>query len=226
MPEGRVFSIRDFNIQGTYQPALVKALGRLAANDVIRKVSKGKYYKPRQTMFGILSPSIMELVKDLLERNGKPIGYITGTAAFAEMGLTTQITSVITIGTRQYRRPLRRGEYTVSFILQPNDITEANISLLRILDAIKLIREIPAASPDDCVQILGTKIKALSEEDRKRLVELAENYTPYVRALLGAIFESLHADTYFLRETLNGTTKYKLPVSIRALPMKKKWNIL
>ena len=29
-----------------------------------------------------------------------------------------------------------------------------------------------------------------------------------------------------LRETLNGTTKYKLPVSTQTLPAKKNWNII
>lgn len=225
-PEGQVFSIQDFDIPKEYQPALVKALGRLAADGTIRKVSKGRYYKPRQTVFGTLKPSIMEIVKDLLERNGKPAGYITGTAAFAGMGLTTQITSTITIGTKQYRRPLKRGEYTVSFILQPNDITEENIPLLCILDAVKLLRNIPATSPDECVRILCKLSAALSEDERRRLTELAEGYTPYVRALLGAMFESIGAESYALRETLNGTTKYKLPVSEQALPTKRNWNIL
>lgn len=224
--EGRVFSIQDFDIPLEYQPALVKSISRLIADGVIQKVAKGKYYKPRQTIFGTLKPPIMEIVKDFLERNGKPTGYITGTAAFAKMGLTTQITSAITIGTKQYRRPLKRGEYTVSFILQPNEITAENIPLLCILDAIKLLRNIPAASPDESVQILGKLIGAQSEEERKRLTELAAGYTPYVRALLGAIFENIGAETYAIRKTLNGTTKYKLPVSIQALPTKKDWNII
>lgn len=224
--EGRVFSIQDFDIPLEYQPALVKSISRLIADGVIQKVAKGKYYKPRQTIFGTLKPPIMEIVKDFLERNGKPTGYITGTAAFAKMGLTTQITSAIIIGTKQYRRPLKRGEYTVSFILQPNEITAENIPLLCILDAIKLLRNIPAASPDESVQILGKLIGAQSEEERKRLTELAAGYTPYVRALLGAIFENIGAETYAIRKTLNGTTKYKLPVSIQALPTKKDWNII
>ena len=226
MPQGRVFTIADFNVPQKYQPALVKALSRLVTEGKIRKVSKGRYYKPKQTMFGTLKPPIMEIVKDFLERNGKLTGYITGTAAFAQMGLTTQITSAITIGTNKYRRPLKRGEYTVSFIVQPNVITEENIPLLRILDAIKLIREIPAISPDDCVQGIGRLLGALSNEDRKRLVGLAANYAPYVRALLGAILEHIGADTFSLRDTLNGVTTYKLPVSAQVLPDKSTWNIV
>ena len=42
MPQGRVFSISDFPIPLEYQPALVKALGRMVASGGIRKVSKGR----------------------------------------------------------------------------------------------------------------------------------------------------------------------------------------
>ena len=149
-PPGKVLTIADFNVLPEYQPALVKALSRLVAEGSICKIAKGRYYKPKQTVFGTLKPPVAEVVKDLLERNGKPIGYMTGTAAFAQLGLTTQITSAITIGTNKYRRPMKRGEYSVSFLVQPNAITRENIPLLLILDALKLLREIPATSPDDC----------------------------------------------------------------------------
>lgn len=225
-PPGRVLTIADFNVPPEYQPALVKALSRLIADGTIRKIAKGRYYKPKQTVFGTLKPPVAEVVKDLLERNGKPIGYMTGTAAFAQLGLTTQITSAITIGTNKYRRPLKRGEYTVSFIVQPNAITQENIPLLLILDALKLLREIPATSPDDCVRGVGRLIASLSESNRERLADLAESYAPYVRALLGAVLDSLGADTSGLRATLNGVTTYKLPVSAQALPTKSKWNIV
>lgn len=226
IPEGQVFSIHDFDIPSEYQPALVRSMSRLVADGAIQKISKGKYYKARESVFGTLKPPITEIVKDFLERNGEPIGYITGTAAFAKMGLTTQISSAITIGTKRYRRPLQRGGYMISFILQPNDITAENIPLLCILDALKLLNKIPAATPDECVQILTGQIGALDEKDRSRLTELSGGYAPYVRALLGAILEHLGTDTSVLRKKLNWTTRYKVPVSEQALPTKKNWNII
>lgn len=225
-PPGRVLTIADFDVPQERQPALVKALSRLVADGSIQKIAKGRYYKPKQTVFGTLKPPVTEVVKDLLERNGRLVGYMTGTAAFAQLGLTTQITSSITIGTNKYRRPLKRGEYTVSFLVQPNAITQENIPLLLILDALKLLREIPATSPDDCVRGVGRLIAVLSEGDRERLAALAENYAPYVRALLGAVLDNLGADTYGLRATLNGVTTYKLPVTAQALPTKSAWNIV
>lgn len=225
-PPGKVLTIADFDVQPEQQPALVRALSRLVANGSIRKIAKGRYYKPKQTVFGTLKPPVTEVVKDLLERNGRLVGYMTGTAAFAQLGLTTQITSSVTIGTNKYRRPLKRGEYSISFIVQPNAITQENIPLLLILDALKLLREIPATPPDDCVRGVGRLVATLSEEDRERLATLAENYAPYVRALLGAVLDNLGADTYGLRATLNGVTTYKLPVTAQVLPTKSTWNIV
>ena len=64
---GVVLTINDFGVQTAYQPALVKALNRLATSGELQKVSKGKYYKPRKTMFGELKPADSEIVKDFLE---------------------------------------------------------------------------------------------------------------------------------------------------------------
>lgn len=225
-PDGVILTIGDFNVDMRYQGALVKALNRLVDQGTLQRLSKGKYYKPRKTIFGILEPTPEEITKDLLEKNGKLVGYITGNRAFALMGLTTQITSSLLIGTNRYRHPLTRGDYTISFLQQHNPITEENIPLLRILDALKFIKDIPASSPDIIVTQLGSTINALSNAEQKRLTELAENYIAYVRAILGAIMEQNNLNAELLKKGLNGTTNYKLPISEQALPNKKKWNII
>lgn len=225
-PDGVILTIGDFNVDMRYQGALVKALNRLVDQGTLQRLSKGKYYKPRRTIFGTLKPTPEEITKDFLEKNGKLVGYITGNRAFALMGLTTQITSSLLIGTNRYRHPLTRGDYTISFLQQHNPITEENIPLLRILDALKFIKDIPASSPDIIVTQLGSTINALSNAEQKRLTELAENYTAYVRAILGAIMEQNNLNAELLKKGLNGTTNYKLPISEQALPNKKKWNII
>ena len=223
---GTVLTISDFGIEPRYQATLVRALNRKVATGELQKVGKGKYYKPKKTVFGTLSPTPSEIVKDLLVKNGKTVGYITGTSAFASMGLTTQITSAIMVGMSRYRRPTIRGEAKISFLVQPNPITEENIPFLRILDAIKLIREIPATTPDESVAVLGKTISALSREQIQLLCQLAEAYKPSTRALLGAILENSKLPTFGLELTLNGVTTYRLPISEKTLPNKQNWNIL
>jgi len=225
-PAGVVLTTRDFGVEMRYQPALAKALNRLVLQGELQKIAKGKYYIPKTTIFGKLKPADSELVKDFLEQDGKVVGYITGTTAFASMGLTTQISSSILIGTNRYRRPTTRNGVKVSFLLQGNAITANNIPLLRTLDALRFIKEIPAASPDECVTNIRKAINTFSEEQKQELAELSLAYTPYVRALLGAIYENMGLDTELIRQTLNGVTSYKLPISDNVLPNKRNWNIL
>lgn len=90
---------------------------------------------------------------------------------------------------QQISSPYHPNGVKVSFLLQENIITSSNIPLLRILDALRLIKEIPATSPDECVTNICKAIEVLSQEEKQELAELSLAYTPYVRALLGAIYE-------------------------------------
>lgn len=226
LKEGTVVTLADFDLPMEQQPALNVTLNRLVAEGVLRRLSKGRFYREKVSMFGPLPPSETEVVKDFLTKNGKTVGYITGTQAFAEMGLTTQISSRLLVGTNKYRRAVTRGQYTVSFLLQPNPIKDEEIKMYRILDALRLVREIPAVTPDEAVTFLTGLIGWMKEEERMRLVELAQAYTPYVRALLGAMLEQMGLPTYDLKQRLNGVTNYKIPVTERVLPDKKEWRIV
>lgn len=224
-PSGVVFTISDFGFDPIYDPALAKALSRMAAAGDLYKVSKGKYYKPKNTPLGTIKPAVSEMVKDFLEKDGKIIGYITGPQAFASLGLTSQISSSIVIGTSKYRRPLQRGEYKVTFLQQNNTITKENIYLLRILDAVRMIRDIPAVSPDNACKSIISIIQALSQDQREELEKLALLYTNYVRALIGAILEYTGSPATTIRKSLNGVSTYSLPISESVLPNKSNWNI-
>lgn len=223
-----VFSISTFVRNGmTYYKAR-KALDELEKRGVIHKLDKGRYYKTQQTMFGEIRPPVEQVIGDLLvDRNRQVIGYLTGTIAFNQMGLTTQISSLIQIGKKKYRKPIKRGEYSVAFIVQPNTITRDNIPLLQLLDALRFVREIPDTIPDENIEQLIFLIEKLSKERQRKMANLALLYTPYVRALLGAILEKLGREelTKTLKKSLNDFTHYNLHLSEDVLPTKNKWNI-
>lgn len=227
-PDDYVFKASDFEMESQNQSAVVKALNRMAATGEISKLSKGKFYKPRKTQFGELKPSAYQIAKDYIERDGKLIGYITGYSAYNALGLTTQISSYIQIGTNKSRRAVKRDKYTISFILQQNTITKKNIEILRILDAIRFIREIPATTPNEACIRLKEIIKDLNDEQKEMLVKCSLKYTNYVRALCGAILEDIGYDGNSLdsiRKSLNGVTNYHLPISESVLPNKQNWRI-
>ena len=228
LPKGYVFTYADFIADNNKIEAVIKALNRMVASGKIAKLSKGKYYKPERTPFGNLQPRQSQVVKDLLEENGKISGYITGYSIYNQLGLTTQVSNTIQIGKNEVRPGFKRDRYSISFIKQKNIITKENITLLQLLDAIRYIKKIPDANTEaSCKRFLAI-IKNLSETEISSLVRLALKYPPATRALLGALLEELQNDkaTEPLFKSLNPITKYKLAGAKKALSTAENWNIL
>ncbi len=228
LPKGYVFTYADFITDVNKKEAVIKALNRMVQTGKIAKLSKGKYYKPEATPFGSLLPNQKQVVKDLLEEDGKVTGYLTGYSIYNQLGLTTQVSNTIQIGKNEVRPGFKRGRYTISFIKQKNTITRENIPLLQLLDAVRYIKKIPDASiVASCKRFLAM-IRNLNKEEIRALVRLALKYPPATRALSGALLEQLQQDKIAepLKKSLNPITKYKLPGAAKALPTAKKWNIL
>jgi hypothetical protein len=194
----------------------------------IAKLSKGKYYKPEDTPFGILQPNQAQVVKDLLEEDGKIVGYLTGFSIYNKLGLTTQVSNIIQIGKNQIRPNFKRERYFISFIRQKNTITKENIPLLQILDSIRYIKKIPDATIEASCKRLLSIIKNLSEKDKTTMVRLALKYPPVTKALLGALLEELKESSLIepLYKSINPITKYKLKGAGNLLRTAGKWNIV
>ena len=223
--EGVVFGYADLLLPDDMQTAATMTLSRMVAEGSLRKVGKGKFYKPVVSRLGEMPPMIEQLTKDLLFKDGERIGYITGVPAFSQMGLTTQISSKILIGTRTYRRPLKRGGYEIAYTVQSNEITDTSIPLIRILDALKNNKKIPATSPDAVATIIREQLKKLSDDERTLLISYAINYAPAVRALSGMILENIGCFNAQLKATLNPFTRYSIGISDNLFPNKSNWNI-
>ena len=228
LPKGYVFTYKDFTPEVNNKEAVVKYLNRLANAGKIEKLSKGRYYKPETTAFGTLEPAINQVVKDLLEKGDKIIGYLTGYSIYNQLGLTTQVSNTIQVGRNDIRPPLKRGIYKIAFVKQKNTITKENIPLLQILDAIRFIKDIPDTSIEaSCTRLLAL-LKKQSPDDITQLIRLVMKYPPSTRALLGAMLDSLgKKGLESLKQSLNPITNYKgynLPEKI--LPTANRWNIV
>lgn len=228
LPKGYVFTYEDFISTANKQEAVIKTLNRLAKAGKISKLSKGKFYKPEQSPFGDLLPDEYQIVKDLVEKDGKLIGYITGPSIYNQLGLTTQLSNVIQIGGPNVRPATKRGKYKLTFVRQKNTLSKENIPLLQILDAIKNIKKIPDAPIDDSCRRLMVIISELSTENIKTLLRLAQKYPPSTRALLGALIEQVKPEiaTKALINSLNPITTYKFGISKEVLAKSSKWNIV
>lgn len=228
LPKGYVFTYADFTSEVSQKEAVIKALNRMVASGKIAKLSKGKYYKPENTPFGNLQPNQAQVVKDLLEDDGKITGYLTGYSIYNKLNLTTQVSNTIQIGKNQVRPSFKRERYTIAFINQKNTITRENIPLLQVLDAIRYIKKIPDASIETSSKRFLAIIKNYSDKEINTLVRLALKYPPATRALLGALLEKLQKDfaTEALFKSLNPITKYKITGAKKVLSTAENWNIV
>ncbi len=227
-PKGYVFTYADFTTEVNQKEAVIKALNRLVVLGKLAKLSKGKYYKPESTLFGNLQPNQTQVVKDLLEENGKIAGYLTGYSIYNQLGLTTQVSNTIQIAKNQVRPNFKRERYTIAFVKQKNTITKENIPLLQLLDSIRYIKKIPDTSLEaSCKRFLAI-LNNFTDKEINTVVRLALKYPPATRALLGALLDNLQLGkvTEPLLKSLNPITKYKLAGVSKALSGNEKWNIV
>ena len=224
---GYIFTVSDFPMTVENHKTVSKILNHFVATGYLRKLSKGRFYKPQMSRFGELSPDTYQIVKDLIQKDDKLIGYITGYSAFNDFALTTQVSAILEIGMRKEKKAIVRGIYRIRFIRQDNTITKENIPLLRLLDCLRFFKNIPDTTPDNACQRLIYLIGKLDEPEILKIKKLALKYTPQTIALLGAIIETIYSqeDTYLLFKKLNPITVYKLGISDKILPTLKKWNI-
>ena len=224
---GYVFTVTDFPMTVENPKTVSKILNHFVAIGYLRKLSKGRFYKPKKSRFGELPPDTYQIVKDLIQKDGELIGYVTGYSAFNDFALTTQVSAILEIGMRKEKKAIVRGIYRIRFIRQDNTITKENIPLLRLLDCLRFFKNIPDTTPDNACQRLIYLIEKLNEQEISKIKKFALKYTPQAIALLGAILETIkpQEDTSLLFKKLNPITVYKLGISNKILPTQKKWNI-
>ncbi|TAE38339.1 MAG: hypothetical protein EAY66_04390 [Sphingobacteriales bacterium] len=228
IPESEPFGYADLGIKQTDFVTAAKAIERLQKKGVIKKVSKGLFYKPEISVFGAMPPDYNCILQNYLYENGKRTGYITGYVLYNQLSLTTQMAFTTTIATNRSRKKINVSWLKTKCVKTYVKVTEENYPLLGILDALKDIKSIPDSSPSNALKILIPKIKVFEKKDIENLIKYALQYPPRVRALLGAIVEYISPKEFnfiSLKESLNPTSIYKLSIKSEILPTIENWNI-
>jgi hypothetical protein len=225
LDDAKLFTYDD--IPCSNKASAVIELSRLFKKGVIKKVSKGKFYKPKQKVFGEVGPTSNEKIKSYL-RSMDGTSYETGSNSFRQLGLTTQVANETTIATNKPYRKVRIDNINLKFITKRVDVKDDEIYLLQILDAIKDIKRIPATTPNEVIRYLKEMIQKESLENQNKLTKFALKYTPRTRAILGAIFKEIgnRNCAYELKTTLNPMTNYKLKIEEEVIKDRKYWNFI
>ncbi len=87
--KGQIYFVNNFSDLQNDQ-TVTKALQRLAEDGLLIRLSKGVYLYPETTRFGIIIPSVEEIVKAIAERDNVMI-LPSGNTALNKLGLSSQV---------------------------------------------------------------------------------------------------------------------------------------
>jgi hypothetical protein len=225
MPEGATFKYQQLDIEANEYSAAAKAIERLIVKGIIKRVTTGVFYKPKQTIFGELLPRETEIIKPYLYEQGNRIAYITGIVLYNNLGLTTQVPKTVKIACRSKRIFINSGSLKAKPVKSYVDVTDENYYLLEILDVLKDFSKIPDLDKESGIQFLKGKLKNLTEREINLLVKYALKYPPRVKAFLGALLEEIFSqENYNLKQSLNPLTTYDFGLN-KQLATSSNWNI-
>ncbi len=225
--KGNTFTYKDLTIKKEEYSATSKAIERLIKKGIIKRISTGVFYKPKQTVFGELKPDEEKIITPYLFKNGKRIAYITGLLLYNNMGLTTQIPKEISIASREKRIYISKGNIKANAVKSYVEVTDKNYKFLEILDALKDFKKIPDLDRESAINIFINNLNKLNAKQTNKLIKIAISYPPRVIAFIGALMEEINKniETKSLENSLNPLSEYKLGITKELLPTVEKWNI-
>ncbi len=167
--------------------AVAQVLSRLARQGILERLSKGVYYRSRETAFGKSLPSPAEMSK--LASSRKAV-FPAGIAAANLLGFTTQTAKRGEVATSSLSLPRKLiGNDTVVHGRRPEAWAGLSQTDAALLDFLRRAGKTSELSPKETVH---RTVILLSEKGRfERLLKIAATEPPRVRAMLGALGEQL-----------------------------------
>lgn len=201
--------------------AVAQALSRLKRNGTLERLSKGVYYRSRQTTLGKSRPN-PTAIRNLASRS-KTV-FPSGIAAAHFLGFTTQLARQGEIATSALSLPRKLvGNDTVIHTRRPEAWASLSETEAALLDFLRHGAKFSELSQEDTIRKL---LALLSEQGRLgRLLKIADSEPPRVRAMLGALGERLHTSSRALRQlraSLNPLSRFDFG-SLASLPTARSW---
>lgn len=215
----RLWRQEDFT--GMPATAIAQHLSRLCRTGELTRLSKGIYYRPRQTPWGPSRPEPMALQR--LAEAQAPL-FPAGLAAANRLGFTTQSPRHREIATTAGSLPRKLlGENTLIHTHRPAAWSTLREEDAALLDFLRRGGRLSELSPQETVKRILTMLA--ESGTLKRLLIVAQTEPPRVRAMLGALGERLGRHPQALRQlkqSLNPLSRFDFgPLSV--LPNAAKW---
>lgn len=109
MHEGQILFISDFSDLNGNEKVISRALSAEEKKGNIVRLAKGMYLRPKSTRFGIVYPSVDEMVKAIAHRDKSKV-QPCGMTALNMLGLSTQVPTKYTYLTSGSSRKLKLGD--------------------------------------------------------------------------------------------------------------------
>ncbi len=201
----RLWQLEDF--RDLSFTAVAQAFSRLKREGVLERLSKGVYYRPRDTAFGKSRPNPATIQKLASRRK---TFFPAGIAAANLLGFTTQTARRGEIATNALSLPRKLvGGETVIHTRRPQAWASLSQEDTALLDFLRRGGNTSELSPQDTI---NRTLKLLSEKGRfQRLLKVADSEPPRVRAMLGAIGDQIgqkNALLKRLRDSLNPFSRF------------------
>jgi hypothetical protein len=215
----RLWQLEDF--RDLSFTAVAQALSRLKRQGAIERLSKGVYYRTRDTTFGKSLPNPAAIQKLAAKRKAV---FPAGIAAANLLGFSTQTASRGEIATSALSLPRKLvGSETIIHTRRPHAWTKLAEEDAALLDFLRRGGATSDLSPEETIRLT---LKLLSEKGRfGRLLGVADSEPPRVRAMLGAMGEQLgknQAALKRLRNSLNPFSRYDFGL-LSGLPYAREW---
>lgn len=178
--------------------AAYTSISKLKKEGVINLYSKGIYYRPQETKYGILGIDKELLIKEKYLGDNQSKGYVTGPDIWNKWGLTTQVSNRKWISQR-VNRTSEDKLLNILIVKSKAEINKDNIKVLQYLDVIDNLNKIPDTSSEKVIKkLMAIYTEQLSVYERMLMFEFAEYYTKRVQVLFGLIAETASInDEYF-----------------------------
>lgn len=201
--------IQASDIRGTSPSAAGRALSRLAQQGVIERVRKGLYYIPRETLLGRSRPSERAVLQKVLGSQARP----TGITAANMLGLSTQVAARPEFAVYASALPREAGAARAQLRRRPRNtaLDPADAALLEVLRDRGRHSESGPTATCDRIRTLLTPGPSKRPARLRRLRDAALEEPPRVRAMLGALMESVGLPESLwrpLRESLNPQSRF------------------
>lgn len=225
LPAGVIFSADTLKIPKSNTSR--QTFSRLVNKEAIRRVvgGQGLYYKPKKGLLGEIKPTRGQVLEAVFQSDSN--SYLAGVGLYNKLGLTTQVTGLITIATNGTPQTRILSGKKIKFIKARTTIRNKSIPLLQLLDALTDLKKIPDTLPDEALLKIMSRMDKLEKNDLDEMAKLACGYPKRTVAMLGAILENL-GQTYLsqrLKNKLNLGTEYKMNLTKKSLPNLENWNI-